>query len=371
MTPTLATASPTAYWYLARGTGVVSLLLLTAIVVLGVMGPLRFTAPRWPRFAVDGLHRDLSLLVIAVLVIHIATSVLDGFAPIGWLDAVIPLHSQYRPLWLGLGALSFDLLLAIVITSLIRRRLGYRSWRAIHWLAYASWPVAVLHGLGTGSDASVGWMLVLTAACLAAVLVAVWLRIARSDAPRVRVPAIALSVLTPLVLLIFTVLGPLRPHWSERAGTPKNLLVSRTAAQVARPAASKPAAPAPASTLRVPFSATLNGTISQTQEPDGEILDLALQVSGGAQGELRVRMAGAPNGGQGLSLAGSQVDLSAAGLASVLQGKIVSLAGQRFVARVADHTGSALDLQANLNIDGQSGSVTGTLSGAPAGGTSG
>src|SRR5947209_12061135 len=152
----LAAAGPRAYWYLARGTGVVSLLLLTAIIVLGVMGPLRVTVPRWPRFAIDGLHRDLSLLVMAVLVVHIATSVLDGFAPIAWLDAVIPLGSQYRPLWLGLGALSFDLLLALVITSLVRRRLGYRAWRAIHWAAYASWPVAVAHGLGTGSDAAAG-----------------------------------------------------------------------------------------------------------------------------------------------------------------------------------------------------------------------
>jgi hypothetical protein len=118
----------------------------------------------------------------------------------------------------------------------------------------------------------------------------------------------------------------------------------------------------------VPFSATLSGTISQTQEPGGAILDLALRVNGGAQGELRVRMAGAPDPGGGLTLTGSQVDLSAAGLASVMQGKIVSLQGQQFVARVADHTGSTLDLQASLNIDDQSGTVTGTLSGARPGG---
>src|ERR1700759_4961 len=107
---TLAALGPSAYWYLARGTGAVSLILLSAIVVLGVMGPLRVSVPRWPRFAIDGLHRDLSLLVMAVLVLHIATSVLDGFAPIAWLDAVIPLASQYRPLWLGLGGPSFGML---------------------------------------------------------------------------------------------------------------------------------------------------------------------------------------------------------------------------------------------------------------------
>ena len=91
---------------------------------------------------------------------------LDSFAPIRLIDAVIPFASTYRPLWLGLGALSFDLLIALVVTSLVRRRLGYRAWRTIHWLAYASWPVAVFHGLGTGSDTKVWWMLALTAACV-------------------------------------------------------------------------------------------------------------------------------------------------------------------------------------------------------------
>jgi hypothetical protein len=367
MTPVLAAAGPSAYWYLARGTGVVTLLLLTAIVVLGVMGPLRVSGPRWPRFAVDSLHRDLSLLVMAVLVIHIITSVLDSFAPIKLLDAVIPLTSRYRPLWIGFGALSFDLLLALTITSLVRRRLGYGAWRAIHWLAYASWPVAVLHGLGTGSDTKAGWMLLITAACLAAVLVAVAIRIARSDAPGVRVPAAALALITPLALVIFTLVGPLRPGWARRAGTPTTLLASHstTAAAVRTRVAARRAAakPATADTLKVPFSATLSGTITQTQASGGAILDLALRVSGGADGELRVRMAGAPSGGGGLSLIGSQVDLSANGLASVLQGKIVSLQGQQFSARVGDRTGSTLDLQASLNIDDQAGTVTGTLSG--------
>jgi hypothetical protein len=368
MTSVLAAAGPSAYWYLARGTGVVSLLLLTAIVILGILGPLRFAAPRWPRFAIDTLHRDLSLLVIAVLVVHIATSVLDGFAPIGWLASVIPFGLRYRPLWLGLGAVSFDLLLALVITSLVRRRLGYRAWRAIHWAAYASWPVAVLHGLGTGTDTTAGWMLVLTAACLAAVLVAVGIRIARSsEDSSVRVPAGALAAITPLGLVVFTLVGPLQPHWSRRAGTPPNLLARASVGRGVRVAHTSASAPRPAGdSLKVPFSASLNGTINQSQAPGGAILDLALRVTGGAQGELRVRLAGAPDGNGGLSLTGSQVDMSASGLASVLQGKIVSLQGQRFVARVADHSGSTLNLSANLNIDNQSGTVTGTLSGEPA-----
>jgi hypothetical protein len=136
-----AAAGPSAYWFLARGTGTVTLLLLTASVVLGVLGSVRFAAgPNWPRFTIDALHRDISLLVVALLVLHIITSVLDSFAPISLLDAVIPFRASYRPLWLGLGTLSFDVLIALIVTSLLRRRLGYRSWRAIHWLARGGVP---------------------------------------------------------------------------------------------------------------------------------------------------------------------------------------------------------------------------------------
>ena len=203
--------------------------------MLGILGSLRYAAaPRWPRFAIDSLHRDVSLMVLALLVVHIITSVLDSFAPIKITDAVIPFASAYRPLWMGFGALSFDLLIALVVTSLLRRRLGYGTWRAVHWLAYAAWPVAVFHGLGTGSDTKVWWMLLLTAACVGAVVVAVLVRIARADPDGgFRAPAVVLSIAVPIVLVIFTVAGPLAPHWARRAGTPAHLL-GKTFTPVAR-----------------------------------------------------------------------------------------------------------------------------------------
>src|SRR5262249_56314980 len=117
------------------------------------------------RFVIDGIHRRVSILAVAFLVIHILTSVLDSFAPIGLLDAVIPFHGSYRPFWLGLGALAFDLLLAVLITSLVRARVGYGTWRAIHWLADACWPVALLHGLGTGSHASRRCLMLIVLGC--------------------------------------------------------------------------------------------------------------------------------------------------------------------------------------------------------------
>ena len=129
-------------WYLTRGSGLVALVLLTASVVLGVLEVKRWKTERWPRFITAGLHKNLSLLAVVFLGMHIATTVVDGFAPIGWLDAVLPFRSGYRPLWLGLGAVAVDLLIALVVTSLLRGRIGYRAWRAVHWVAYLTWPAA-------------------------------------------------------------------------------------------------------------------------------------------------------------------------------------------------------------------------------------
>ena len=176
----LAATSTKALWYLTRGSGVVSLILLTASTVLGVTTAVRWASARWPRFIVEGLHKNISLLSVVFLGIHIATAVLDGYVPIRWIDAVVPFAGQYKPLWLGLGAVTVDLLLAVIITSLLRVRIGHRVWRAVHWAAYACWPVAVIHGLGIGSDTGQTWMRLIDAACIAAVAAAVFARFAGS-----------------------------------------------------------------------------------------------------------------------------------------------------------------------------------------------
>ena len=367
MTVLAAGVGPSAYWYVARATGAVALLLLTVCVVLGILGSIRFSAaPRWPRFAIDGLHRDTSLLVIALLVVHVATSVLDGFAPISLIDGVLPFRSPYRPLWLGLGTVSFDLLLALVATSLLRRRLGYRSWRAIHWLAYASWPVAVLHGLGTGSDVKSWWMLVLTAACTAAVVVAVFTRIGRAASADdgIRAGAAAASLAMVLGLVIFTVAGPLQRGWARRAGTPLRLLGATHLVSV-RASQGVPASTVAAGPLDRQFTATLRGSVSQQDAGGGAIVQLSLQLGGGEQGQMRIRLGGSPLPSGGLSLTGSQVDLTAPGMPSAMTGQIVTLEGTQFLARVSDVSGSVVDLRGALKINGSA--VTGSLAGSPVG----
>lgn len=362
------TLGPTAYWYATRATGFVALILLSSVVVLGVMGPMRVSGgARWPRFAIDSMHRDVSLLAIALIVIHVITTVLDGFAPISLVDGIIPFHSAYRPLWLGLGAVAFDLMLALAITSLVRRRLGYRSWRAIHWLAYVCWPVTILHGLGTGSDSKQVWGLLVTFVCVAAVAAAVAARVSRSEqiGGAMRTSSLGATILVPIGLVAFTLAGPLAPHWAERAGTPATLLFSTHRVFAARtvPAASAaPRATTAPSKLHLPFTASLNGSIQQTVAAGGEILDIELQLGGGVSGALRIRLAGQPDG-QGLSMVGSQVDLVASGLPAALQGKVTSLDGSRVLARVSGGPQRPLDLTADLQINQSSGTVTGTLRG--------
>jgi len=226
-----------ALWYLTRGTGLVTLVLLTASVVLGVLQVGRWATPRWPRFITAGLHKNVSLLVTAFLVVHIVTSIVDSFAPIGWLDTIVPFASPYRPIWLGLGAVAVDLLIAITITSLLRQRLGYRAWQAVHLFSYACWPVAFVHGLGTGTDTKIGWVIGLNLACLAAILGAVWWRLINGWQPtRTRTAAAFAGTVVPLIILGWLFGGPLQPGWAARAGTPATLRASATSTAVSRAA---------------------------------------------------------------------------------------------------------------------------------------
>jgi sulfoxide reductase heme-binding subunit YedZ len=231
----LATAGPSVDWYLTRSTGAVALLLLTLATILGVVDVQRLSTPRWPRFVLDALHRNVSLLAMVFLALHILTSVLDSFAPISLADAFIPFIGSYRPFWLGLGAAAFDLLLAVILTSVLRARMGFSSWRAVHWLAYASWPIALLHGFGTGSDVKSTWLLVLSLLCVAAFAAAALARVISGWPANVgwRSAAFGGTGAFSLFLVLWLPAGPLGSEWARRSGTPTALLGHSHAATAA------------------------------------------------------------------------------------------------------------------------------------------
>jgi predicted ferric reductase len=213
--------SSTPLWYTTRATGLVALVLLTAGMCAGLLTSVRFEVPGWPRFVTLSLHRNLSLLALAFTVLHVLTTVLDSFVSIPLIDAFIPFIGSYRPFWLGLGAVSFDLMLALIVTSLLRARMSLRSWRLVHWSAYACWPVAVLHGLGTGTDTQVPWVLAVTVLCLLPVVVLTLWRLALSwrQRPGWVMTGVAGVLLTVILGVAWLQAGPLAPHWSTRSGT--------------------------------------------------------------------------------------------------------------------------------------------------------
>lgn len=171
-------------WFANRGSGVVVLALLTLTVVLGVLSTSRATSQRWPRFLTQGLHRNVALLSVAFLVAHAVTAVVDSYVDIRWYDALLPVGAVYEPLWLGMGTLALDLLLAVTVTSLVRRRMGSGPWRGVHLTAYAAWGLGLLHGLMIGTDAETGWMTVTTVVCASAVAAALLVRVGTLVADR-------------------------------------------------------------------------------------------------------------------------------------------------------------------------------------------
>ena len=344
------------FWYLTRGTGIVALLLLTASVALGVLTTARWHTARWPRFAVSAVHRNLTLLTLVFIVVHVVTTVLDGYAPIRLVDALVPFVSAYRPVWLGLGAVAFDLLLALVVTSLLRARLGYRLWRQIHWLAYASWPVALLHALGTGSDARTGFMQLAGLASLAIVALAVLTRVAVTPGRQLpaRAGAALATLIAPLAIVAWYQSGPAKHGWAKRAGTPTTLLAARkqTAHQIVQPA-------------RNSFSAALNGHITESTNANGLVdVVIAGSLNRGRIGAVRIDLRGESFQG-GVSMTASGVSYVPAGTRTVYNGSVTTLDGQAVVAQVTAGS-TQLRLLFSLNIDAASGTVSGVVRATPA-----
>ena len=296
----IGAAGPTPLWYAARSTGYVSLYLLTAVLVLGILTSMRWAGRDWPRFLSQAVHRNLSLMVLVFLLIHILASIIDPFAGITVLNTVAPFTGSYRPVWLGLGVVSMELLVALVVTSLLRHRIGFRAWRLIHWAAYACWPLAILHTLGTGTDVKAVWAGVSTLACVGAVVLAIAWRLFGGEgrvALPLRLTAVTVTAAATIALFGFAAAGPLHSGWARAAGTPDRLLAlsSGTAQGGSTPAPGVVALP-------VGVTDQLSGTITQagdtvkvrlTDARDSNLSILITVVGNSTTGNLTVTESGA------------------------------------------------------------------------------
>jgi len=347
-------------WYLTRGSGAVALLLITASIVLGILSSLRVEGHRWPRFATGRLHRNLTLLSIVFVALHVVTTVADGYAPIGLKDAVVPFASPYRPVWLGLGAVAFDLLLALVLTSYLRSRIGARAWRAVHWLAYAAWPVALVHSLGTGSDARSGWLVALGGVSLGVVALATLVRAAAAvGTPWARLAGVVAAVAVPVVVGAWYLSGPARTGWAARAGTPQTLLASRRS----RPRTVLASAPAPPRSFR----SHLTGTVRQSNGGNTTLVTVQLRLSGSPGGALRIDLRGTPVE-DGVAMTASGVSFVPATTRSVYYGSVTGLDGNLVQASVRDAAGDRLLLTVNLSLDARNGTAAGVVDAVTASG---
>jgi DMSO/TMAO reductase YedYZ heme-binding membrane subunit len=354
-----------ALWYATRGFGVASIVLLTLVVALGVAGSVRLRSERLPRFLVVGLHRNITLLAVATLTVHVVTTVADAYTPISLRDAFIPFFSSYRPLWLGLGAVAFDLILILTVTSLLRARLGYRGWRMLHWLAYAAWPIALVHGLGTGTDARFGWLQMLSVACVLLVLGALALRLRASSAsPTGRLLAGAGAVAAVLVGLLWYSGGPGASGWAARSGTPA---AARRPAPVA--VARTPVRTTQVVTFAPPFTAQLDAQLTQgVDKRNGLVrLDIRGRTRGGANGVLWIRLEGEPVAGGGVSMTASGASFGTSADPKAYVGDIVALEGTQLRLSLRNAGGRRLALDLVLQIAGDSRHVTGAIRAVPGG----
>ena len=345
------TTSP--LWFATRATGLTALVLLTVTVIFGILTSVRFARPAWPRFVTVSLHRNLSLLTLTFVGLHVLTTVTDSYASISVVSVVVPFSSPYRRIWLGLGAVAFDLLLAVLLTSLLRVRIGVRAWRVVHWAGYLCWPVALIHGVGTGTDGAARWVLAITAACALAVAAAGAWRLAAPWPAHaaLRTGAAAAAVLLAFGTVAWLRAGPLRPGWARRAGTPAALLArSAGGGGVSRGRSGQSGFPA------APFQISVAGTVTSRPGPVSGQQTIVIVAAAGTV-RLRIVVSGPAVSG-GVEMTSSRVTLGPSASPARYAGRLVSLDGSVMQA-VVSGAGQRLALAIELSQSGSS--VTGTL----------
>ena len=144
-------------WYLARASGIVAFVLLTIAVLLGLTLSGRAKLRDWPRFAVEDVHRFAGLLTGTFVSVHVLALFIDAYMPFSLTQLIVPGASTYRALATALGVVAAELLLALAITNRYRKRLSYRFWRRAHYLNFAVWGLALVHGIFAGTDRGAPW----------------------------------------------------------------------------------------------------------------------------------------------------------------------------------------------------------------------
>lgn len=356
----LGVAGVNPLWYISRGAGFAGLGLIALIGLLGILTAQNVRlSPKLGKAITPELHRNLSLVAVVVLSIHVLAAVLDPFVHLGYIDIVVPFAAHYRQIWIGLGALSLDLAVAIIITSLLRVKFGYRSWKLVHWLSYPIFALSVIHGIASGTDTRYLLGKVFYFGVAAILLVSVFLRINThpSLSPRRRLTLTSTALAIPALTVLWTLVGPMSPDWSHRANLGIGAAFTST-----RPIGTPLSSPSPA-LLQLPpnFSSLWNGTI--TVSPSNQQGEFALRLLGPLTAkqpyQLDVTLLGQPSGG-GVSMYSSIVEVVSKTGVVAYSGKVAQLSGGSIALSLKSPTGNSVLLNANVTTTKTtfSGSVT-------------
>jgi DMSO/TMAO reductase YedYZ heme-binding membrane subunit len=345
-------------WDTARAGGLISYVLLTAAVTLGLVLRNHWQSSRWPRLVTNELHGYVSLLALVFIAVHVLAVAVDPFTHFGLAAVLVPFASHYRPIWMSLGIVALYLLVAVWASTRIRKRIGHRLWRQIHVLAFAVYGAATLHGLGTGSDTRTAWAVTLYATSVGLVGTLLAIRLlapaGRDSRPR---PFVAFAaVVAVLAAAAWSLGGPLAPGWSLRAGG----TIARAAADpphLARAArVSRPSA-----VVHVPFTAQYAGRV--TVDPMNEEGRITVRIDGALSGatkdHLEILIHGIPLEDGGVAMEQSRVRMGTA--TPLYHGKITTLSGSRLVAALRSPS-QRLRVAVTLRI-GSDGSVVGRVHG--------
>jgi predicted ferric reductase len=151
-------SAPQAFWFLSRSSASVAYALLWLSMASGLMISNKM-ARLWPGGPVAfDLHQYASLLGLAFALFHALILMGDHYIHFGLRQVLVPFSSaEYRPVWVGLGQVAFYIMAVVALSFDIRRRIGNRSWRLIHYLSFAMYLLALLHGIFSGTDSGTAW----------------------------------------------------------------------------------------------------------------------------------------------------------------------------------------------------------------------
>jgi methionine sulfoxide reductase heme-binding subunit len=156
------------FWILARASGLTAYALVTASLLAGIVlksRPFRSLKPA----AVTDTHRFLALLGLGAIALHGLTLLFDRTVHLTAAALLLPGASPYRPLPVGIGVLAAELMLVVYVSFALRRRIGTRNWRRLHWATYAIFAATTVHGLAAGTDSGQPWALAVYLAAVGAV----------------------------------------------------------------------------------------------------------------------------------------------------------------------------------------------------------